>query len=71
MSSPGTFPHDRCADAGPYPRSPQVIPFDQLSGDLLCPMCGEPLEITIQRTDCGAEPVGQCALCIATVEIAL
>jgi hypothetical protein len=44
---------------------------DQLSGDLLCPLCGEGLDIIIERTEHGAEPVGQCALCTAIVEIAL
>lgn len=48
-----------------------VLPVDQLSGDLLCPLCGEPLEIRMDRTEYGVEPVGVCAACITCVEIAL
>lgn len=47
------------------------LPVDQLSGDLLCPLCGEPVEVRIERTEYGAEPVGFCAQCSTLVEIAL
>jgi hypothetical protein len=39
------------------------------SGDLLCPLCGEPLEVIIERTEYGAEPVGRCAQCITLIDI--
>lgn len=44
-------------------------PFDQYSGDLLCPLCGEPLEISIERTEHGAEPVSRCAECMTLTDI--
>lgn len=38
-------------------------------GDLTCPLCGEPVELRLERTEDGAEQVGRCANCIAIVEI--
>lgn len=60
---------ERCV---PEPsRSPcgEPLPVDSFSGDLLCPLCGEPLEVRITRTEYGAEPEGLCADCCTLVEI--
>lgn len=44
---------------------------DQLTGDLLCPLCGEPIDLRLDRTEYGSEWVGVCAACNTTVDVAL
>lgn len=58
-----------CALRPQEPQSPTIC-ADLCSGDLLCPMCGEPMEVAIERTEYGAQPVGRCADCISTVDLA-
>ena len=60
--------HDHTATAA-TPSALPPIPVCDFSGDLLCPLCGEPLEIIIQRTEYGAETAGRCADCVTIVEI--
>lgn len=47
-----------------------ALAADQLSGDLLCPFCGEALIVDILPTDVGtAEAVGVCKPCNTIVDI--
>jgi hypothetical protein len=37
--------------------------------DLFCPLCGQPVPLTLQLTEYGAEPAGECFDCNAIVEV--
>jgi hypothetical protein len=49
-----------------------VNPDAQVSeptADFLCPLCGAPASLTMQPTEYGCEPAGECIDCNTIVEV--